>query len=305
MTSISWNLYWVESDGMEDCFVIARNSRSARSVEYRMNGFDFDDVQATLIARIPDSVEYKHSKRGYRKNKPWPSYVFGKKIFSDIGAQFRNIDDVEEMLIDDTVFRVHDYAPCAMELARTIGTKSIEEMRIDPEIREMDGYDEEDIFAGRTAHVITMLGLLLVRCHQIEEYVSRSFLPGISKKQKSKYQTMKELKAGWKKKTFGNMLKSIEEAWEIDPTVRAGFELFLDMRNRLIHGITTDERFDIRTEWGEKELISFLYLFDVHSRIVKKAFRSSYYASVQFAIDNWGLPDGPPKRFSVKNKKRR
>ena len=25
----SWNLYWVESDGIEDCFVAAKNSRSA------------------------------------------------------------------------------------------------------------------------------------------------------------------------------------------------------------------------------------------------------------------------------------
>lgn len=38
--SNTWNLYWVESDGIEDCFVVARNSRSACRVEIDENGFD-------------------------------------------------------------------------------------------------------------------------------------------------------------------------------------------------------------------------------------------------------------------------
>ena len=54
--------------------------------------------------------------------------------------------------------------------------------------------------------------MCLVRCQQIEHYISQSFLLGIFKKQKEKYQTINDLRAGWKKKTFGNMLQSIEEA---------------------------------------------------------------------------------------------
>lgn len=51
-----WNLYWVTSDGYEDCFVVAKNARSARSVECHMNGFDFSEVEATKILTIPDKV---------------------------------------------------------------------------------------------------------------------------------------------------------------------------------------------------------------------------------------------------------
>jgi hypothetical protein len=29
---VGWNLHWVTSDGFEDCFVAARNARSARSI---------------------------------------------------------------------------------------------------------------------------------------------------------------------------------------------------------------------------------------------------------------------------------
>lgn len=28
-----WKLYWVASDGLEDCFVVAKNSRSAKKIE--------------------------------------------------------------------------------------------------------------------------------------------------------------------------------------------------------------------------------------------------------------------------------
>jgi hypothetical protein len=87
------------------------------------------------------------------------------------------------------------------------------------------------------------------------------------------------------------MPRCIEEAWEIEPTLKANLELFLANRNLLIHGITTDERFDIRTHWGREELLAFLSFFDLHARIVKAAFRSSYYASIAFAIHNWGRPN--------------
>jgi hypothetical protein len=89
----------------------------------------------------------------------------------------------------------------------------------------------------------------------------------------------------------------MEEAWEIEPTLKAGLELFLANRNLLIHGITTDDRFDIRTHWGREELIVFLSFFDIHARVVKSAFRSSYYASIQFAIQKWGRPKGISNRM--------
>lgn len=64
-----------------------------------------------------------------------------------------------------------------------------------------------------------------------------------------------------------------------------------------------DERFDIRTSWGQRELLSFLNFFDLHSRIVKRAFRASYYASIEFAIHTWGAPKGIPKRLFNKKQK--
>lgn len=289
----SWNLYWVASDGFEDCFVVAKNARSARSIECQMNGFDFAEVKATKITSIPDHVIRSYQRaRGYRKH-PWPGYVYSKNFFKKMGAEFRTINGKEEMLLDEVVYEVDEYAPCAIYRRRTIGFKAIEEFKNIPElVHEIDNYDDEDIWREPEIHLVTALGMCLIRCQQIEHYIAQSFLFGISRNQKRKYETINDLRAGWRKKTLGNMLESIQEAWEIEPTVKANLELFLKNRNLLVHGITTDERFDIRTLWGQRELLSFLNFFDFHSRIVKRAFRASYYASLDFAIRRWGLPKG-------------
>jgi hypothetical protein len=65
----------------------------------------------------------------------------------------------------------------------------------------------------------------------------------------------------------------------------------------LIHGVTTSDQYDIQTIWGQHELLAFLTFFDIHSRIVKQAFRASYYASLDFAVKKWGMPGGGPKKL--------
>jgi hypothetical protein len=65
-----------------------------------------------------------------------------------------------------------------------------------------------------------------------------------------------------------------------------------------------DERFDIRTHWGREELVAFLSFFDIHARIVKKAFRSSYYASVLYGLHHRGRPEKLTRRmFGRKHEK--
>jgi hypothetical protein len=68
--------------------------------------------------------------------------------------------------------------------------------------------------------------MCLAHCQQIEFYIAHSFLLGISKEQKKKYRTINDLRRGWEKKTLGNMLVCIEEAWEIEPLAKASLELY-------------------------------------------------------------------------------
>lgn len=280
---VYWHIYWVESNGIEDCFVIARNSRSACRVECDMNGFDTVDVKATKIMRIPLSIEKSYLKRiKKKKNEPhrWPWYAY-KDLFEDLGAEFRVVDGVEEMLLEDVVYSWSSGAPTRL---RSIGKKALLELKNNPEFA-LNPYDEEDSWEPSQIHLLTMLGICIARCQQIEYYIAHSFLLGVSEKQKRKYKTINNLIDGWKKKTLGNLLHSIDEVYEIEPIVRASFDLFLNMRNQLIHGITTSEKYNIETSWGQDELVAFLAFFDIVSRPVRNAFRSSYYASVYYGME--------------------
>jgi hypothetical protein len=206
-----WYLYWVESDGLEDCFVAARNARSACSVEIHMNGFDPREVHAIRIARISPEIERFHLKDN--PGHQWPGYVYGKRFFEKLGAHFRTIDDKQEMLLESVVYAVDEYVPCSITRNRSIGHKAVLELRSDPLLGSYK-YHDEDIWDSGTMPLITGLGMCLATCQLIEHYIAQSFLLGVSKRQKQKYETLDDLKKGWKKKTLGSMLRAMEEAWK-------------------------------------------------------------------------------------------
>lgn len=81
-----WHLYWlyIECDTSENCFVIARNSRSAKSFELEI----CDDIIVTKVLTIPNALEKNELKRHIkylntltlkdqenRRKHPWPDYA--------------------------------------------------------------------------------------------------------------------------------------------------------------------------------------------------------------------------------------
>lgn len=91
------------------------------------------------------------------------------------------------------------------------------------------------------------------------------------------------MREAWKKKTFGQMLKTIKAAWLLDPDFERHLELFKSMRNQLVHGLTTSDRYNISDSWGQDECFSFLIFFEIVSQPVRAAFRAALYASLEFA----------------------
>jgi hypothetical protein len=278
-----WHLYWLESDGLEDCFVVARNSRSAFRIESDMNGFDRDEVDVTRVLRIPETVEKsfaRHCRKYPDKYTPWPWYAH-RPLLKELGAQFRVIDGREEMLLEEVVYLWSGDCPTK---DRSVGSRALKELRLDPVFSECD-YDDHDAWDPSQLHLLTMIGVCLAMCQEIEHYIAHSFVLGISERQKRRYKTIDDLREGWKKKTLGSLLAAIDEAYEIQPLVRASFQLFLQMRNQLIHGLIKSDRYDIDTDWGRRELIAFLTFFDIVSRSVRRIFRSSFYASIDFGVE--------------------
>lgn len=100
-----WNLYWVSYDGEEDCFTVARNSRSARRVDADYCGFESGDAHAVRVKAIPTGIlrswERRREKYGYRQPLPWYADDW---LLRRLGATFRDRDQLSETLIDDVVY---------------------------------------------------------------------------------------------------------------------------------------------------------------------------------------------------------
>lgn len=97
------------------------------------------------------------------------------------------------MLLGDVVYAVDEFVPCSMYKKRSIGSRALAE--IEREIPDPK-HDNEDIWQGPVIHLITGIGICVVRCQQIEHYIANSFLLGASKKQKRKYETINDLREG-------------------------------------------------------------------------------------------------------------
>lgn len=112
----NWKLFWVESNGYENCFVVAKSSRSAKAVEIHRNGFNLLDVNAIQIMEVPEALELKAEKRfkewskinaPQQANNPelhqWPWYA-DKWLLNELGAEFRNVGNEEQVVFRNMVY---------------------------------------------------------------------------------------------------------------------------------------------------------------------------------------------------------
>jgi len=102
-----WGLYWVtlDSDPDENCFVIAKNTKSAASHEALILGCESRCVVAKRIAKIPTELEDKAIKSYLTelnktttkendkntKKHPWPDYASDDEL-NYFGIEFRMFD---------------------------------------------------------------------------------------------------------------------------------------------------------------------------------------------------------------------
>lgn len=289
--SARWNLYWVYSDGLEDCFVVARNIRSAIKIECEMNGFDASEVGAVRVCRIPEPIARHQLAINKKKNIDWPWYGWDH-LLKKLGAEFREVEGRKETLLDDVV-----YSPG--KAPRAIGVRFLKKFKKDKNIAS---YGEEDKFTNRQNILFTLLGICVARCQEIEHYIAHSFVLAVSAKDKAKYKTIDDLNRAWKRKTMGQLIRIIEESYDLDPTFKEALEWFLEWRNLLVHGLTTHPQFDIETSWGQDEMIAFLSRFEVTSRVIRKAFRACYLVSMDFGNSYLLERPNPKIRFTKKQK---
>jgi hypothetical protein len=283
-----YQLYWVASDGDEDCFVVARNSRSAACFDIDFCGFGPGQAAATRVMSIAPAViakwESRHRRQQAAFELPWYADDW---LLRQVGAEFRSREGLEETLIGDVVYTRGGDGPIE---PRTIGRKGIDEFR---SVAAFRNYGHEDRYSPSQMTIFTILGICVARVQEIEELISHSFVfSAMAPSERRLNLTIGESIDRWNRKTLGQMLKTIDEGFEIHPKLQEGFRLFLEMRNRLVHGITTSEQFNIRTGWGQAELICYLPFFEIVSRLVRNSFEASLYASIDIG-NTYLRPDNP------------
>src|SRR6266850_2117546 len=208
--SSGWSLYWVTSDGDEDCFVVARNSRSAVRVEVDYCGFDREDVTAIRVESIPKGTlrgwEAHRARESVRQPLPWYADQW---LLKRLGAVFRERADLSETLIDDVVYTNSPNAPVP---PRTIGRRFITEFKA---VKAFQRYGHEDRYSQSQMTLFTLLGICVARVQEIEHLIAHSFILGaIVKSERRRNKTIAELTQSWKRKTLGQMLKTIEQGWK-------------------------------------------------------------------------------------------
>lgn len=278
-----WKLYWVASDGYEDCFVIAKNFRSAKRVEKDMNGFEDEDLSVTKVKDIPDKYEQIANKKfrewSIKNNvnthldlntlSAWPYYA-EDWLLKKLGAEFRYIDNQKETLIDDIVYAPNKVYPVGFKALKEIYELAHEE-KID--ITNVSYEDMEEALNN-------IMGEALKMIHRIENYITNSFIFAVGNKKYNNYK-INELSKLWKSKfTFGKLIQLMKEQFDINEDVENSLELFLYQRNRIAHGLTKEERYDIDTIWGQKELASFFALFMANTVPLEKIVKSAHTASI-------------------------
>lgn len=266
------------SGGEEDCFVVARNKRSAAKLHADYCGFEPNELLveqvASLLATIVRSFHKRQTKKGKAKLEPWYT---DDELLEDIGAEFREIDGKTETLVNEVVYTTNSGYTVP---PRMIGERFLRDLKSQSWYQE---YGDEDVYDERQQLLMTMLGICVARCQEIEHLICHSFIFAVSDRKENEDRTINDLRAEWKKKTLGQLFRIIDRGYEIQPEVRQSLELFLKMRNELVHGITTSDKYDIHTSWGQDELVAFLAFFEFMSRPIRKAFRASLYASIDFA----------------------
>lgn len=116
----TWALYWVTIDCSpdENCFIVAKNSRSASSLEQLSSGLNSGDATAQRIVRVPEELEknilkkYKESKKKLDEKRrenipthPWPNYAC-KEVLEYFNIFFRWIDGKETAIYQGKSYEV-------------------------------------------------------------------------------------------------------------------------------------------------------------------------------------------------------
>ena len=105
----TWGLYWivVESAPIENCLVVAKNSRSAACYEESNSGFNRYDAVAERIIEIPKEL-IEIIKKENNDILNWPNYVREDDLVCKYFAiNFNWVNGIETIFFKDKKKQIH------------------------------------------------------------------------------------------------------------------------------------------------------------------------------------------------------
>lgn|GEM_PF-498890 len=110
---LRWNLYWVESEPGENCFVVSRTSRSAAKHDEDTLGLDAGAAKATLIKPIPEEAlkSWAVAEKRVERTLDFFSASEGRLGYADdgllkmLGAEFMQQEGARVTLLDRKKYR--------------------------------------------------------------------------------------------------------------------------------------------------------------------------------------------------------
>lgn len=113
MAALVWNLYWVESEPLENCFVVAKNARSAAKHDEDILGLEPKDANATLVKRIPEEIlrKWATAEKKIHRTSDFFSFPENRLGYADdallemMGAEFRYQDARKITIINGRKYR--------------------------------------------------------------------------------------------------------------------------------------------------------------------------------------------------------
>jgi hypothetical protein len=147
--------------------------------------------------------------------------------------------------------------------------------------------------------ILKEIGLTLIVIHEVEFYLAKAFILFIDKEKGLPGKSFSDLFERWDKQTLGRLIRDITNRFDLEPEIGNALLGFVAMRNRLIHGITMEERFNFHTRKGQLELNRFVYVLFNMALVLVKVFRGCFIAGEEltnFVMEKKGI--APPFKLT-------
>lgn len=137
-------------------------------------------------------------------------------------------------------------------------------------------------FDDRQEEILFKMGSATMFSHHVEFYIQRCYIFFFSHSTELSEENIPNLLEKREKRTLGNLIFELQKAFELEDNFKERLERFVSDRNRFVHGLTVEDKYDLYTDEGMKNLEEFLEHFLREIIYFQEVFIGCNVASAEF-----------------------